>query len=38
MLAKQDGTTNTLGIDDELDGDPFLPGFRLPLRDIFGDK
>ena len=27
----------TLTIDDDLDGDPVVPGFRIPLRSIFTD-
>lgn len=35
VVKSKDGTTTTLGIDDEITGDPVLPGFRLPLRLIF---
>jgi len=37
VVKSKDGMTITLGIDDELDGGDVLPGFRLPLRTIFGD-
>jgi Uma2 family endonuclease len=35
IVKAKDGTTRTLGIDDELDGGDVLPDFRLPLRLIY---
>ena len=32
---RQDGATITLFEDDTLDGDPVLPGFTLPVREVF---
>ena len=34
-VYRQDGTTITLFEDDVLDGDPVLPGFTLPVREVF---
>jgi Uma2 family endonuclease len=31
-----DGTARILGLDDTLEGEAVLPGFSLPLRDLFG--
>lgn len=35
VVKTKDGTTITLGIEDELDGGDVLPGFRLPIRLIY---
>jgi Uma2 family endonuclease len=35
VVKAKDGTTKTLGLDDDLDGGDVLPGFRLPIRLIF---
>ena len=34
-VYRQDGTTITFFEDDTLDGDPVLPGFTLPVREVF---
>ena len=34
-VYRQDGPTVTLFEDDVLDGDPVLPGFALPVREVF---
>ena len=34
-VYRQDGTTITLFEDDTLDGSPVLPGFTLPVREVF---
>ena len=34
-VYRQDGPTITLGEDDTLDGAPVLPGFTLPVREVF---
>ena len=34
-VFRQDGATITLFEDDMLDGDPVLPGFTLPVREVF---
>jgi Uma2 family endonuclease len=36
-VRTSDGKSQTLTADDELDGGDVLPGFRLPLRKIFGE-
>jgi Uma2 family endonuclease len=35
QVFRGDGTTTTLTVEDELDGEAVLPGFRLPLRELF---
>ncbi len=36
IVKTPDGRVRVLGVDDTLDGEDVLPGFRLPLRDFFG--
>ena len=35
-IHEPDGTPRRLAGSDALDGEPLLPGFRLPVTDIFG--
>ena len=35
-VYRQDASTVTFSEDDILDGDPVLPGFTLPVREVFG--
>jgi Uma2 family endonuclease len=37
IVKTPDGRVRILGYEDTLDGEDVIPGFRLPLRDIFGD-
>ena len=34
-IYRADGTMSIVGLDEELDGEDVIPGFRCPLRDIF---
>ncbi|MFQ3611224.1 MAG: Uma2 family endonuclease [Fimbriimonadales bacterium] len=35
LVYRADGTHETLTVNDTLAGEPVLPGFRLPLREVF---
>jgi hypothetical protein len=35
QVSRGDGTTTTLNEGDTLDGEDVLPGFRLPVADLF---